>query len=151
MTISDNGAAEEARRFCIEVANLMTDLKCEDVLVLDVRERSQVTDFIVIGAGTSERQMRSVADDVVELGVESGHHAFRTNRESSAGWVVVDFIDVTVHLFEPNLRAYYDLESLWSDAPRIDWRQARSERKNRASDNRSNSERLRIASRAGGE
>lgn len=106
----------------IESARIAADLHCENVVVLDVRELSHVTQYIVIGAGTSDRQMYSVAEDISEAGAEAGHPVFRSSHERSSNWMVIDFFDVIVHLFEPNTRAYYDLESLWIDAKRIKWR-----------------------------
>ena len=100
----------------------MADLHCENVVVLDVRELSQVTKFIVIGSGTSDRQMYSIADDVAEYGQENGHPVFRSSHERSSNWIVIDFVDVIVHIFEPNTRAYYDLESLWIDAVELSWK-----------------------------
>jgi ribosome-associated protein len=112
---------EQSRGFAVEAARLLTDDKCEDVLVLDVRELSQVTDFIVIGSGTSERQMRAVLHHVEDLGAEMGFPAFRSSADERASWLLADFVDVVVHIFEPNVRAHYDLEMLWGDAGRVPW------------------------------
>lgn len=111
----------ESLRFAIDAARLIRDDKCEDVLLLDVRELSQVTDFIVIGSGSSDRQMRSVIKHVEELSHERGHTVFRNNADERSTWLLADFVDVVVHLFEPNTRAHYDLEALWGDAPRLEW------------------------------
>lgn len=119
-------AAEKARTFAIEAARLMADLKCEDLVVLDVRGLSQITNFVILATGTSERQMRSVSDDVEELGSSLNYSAFRSRGERSPNWSIVDFTDVTVHIFEPNARAFYDLENLWPDAKRITWRRRAS-------------------------
>ncbi len=88
---------------------------------MDVRQVSQVCDFILIGTGTSERQMKSVAAELEDLGESMDNRVFRSNRDESTTWIVIDFVNVVAHLFEPGQRAYYDLESLWSDAERIDW------------------------------
>ncbi len=112
---------DAVRGFSIEAARLIADLKCSEVVVLDVHGQSQVCDFIVIGSGTSQRQMRSVADDVAELGKSMGMRAYRTNRDDGTTWIVVDFVEVVVHLFEPEQRLYYDLELMWSQAKRVDW------------------------------
>lgn len=114
----------EARAFAIEAARALDDDKCTDVTLLDVRGLSQVTDYIVIGSGTSDRQMRSVLKNVVELGGRMGHPAMRSSGDERATWVLADFVHVVVHLFEPNTRAYYDLETLWGDAPTIEWARA---------------------------
>ena len=115
---------QRVRQFAMEAANLMRDLKCEDVVLLDVRTLSQVCDYVIIGSGTSDRQMQSVARDLKELGDEHGERAFRINQDKSATWVVVDFVDVVAHIFEPGQREYYDIEGLWSDAPQVDWETA---------------------------
>lgn len=106
--------------FAVEAGRLLKDRHCEDVLLLDVKGLSQVCDFVLIGTGTSDRQMKSVADEVGTLGKEKDFQAFRTSIDTSATWIVVDFISVVVHLFEPQRRAYYDLEDLWAEAKVVD-------------------------------
>lgn len=105
-----------AAAFAVSAARLLIDRHCEDVLLLDVSTVSQVCDFVLIGTGTSDRQMKSVADELAELGKEAGLPAFRKSVDSSTTWIVTDYITVVTHLFEPQLRAYYDLEDLWADA-----------------------------------
>ncbi|MBX3375262.1 MAG: ribosome silencing factor [Phycisphaeraceae bacterium] len=117
-TIAD---PQEVRAFAVEAARLAADRHCEDVRLLDVRGLSQVCDFVLVASGTSDRQMRSVADELADLGKASGHPAFRTNSDAESTWIVVDFVTVVAHLFEPGQRAYYDLESLWSDARPVAW------------------------------
>ena len=107
--------------FAIEAARLLADRRCEDVLLLDVTGLSQVCDFILIGSGTSDRQMKSVAKELEDFGTDHDNPVFRSNRDTGLTWVVVDFVDLVAHLFEPDQRAYYDLESLWSDAESVDW------------------------------
>ena len=111
----------DAREFAIEAARLLADRHCEDVLVLDVHGLSQVSDYVLIGTGTSDRQMKSLADELEDLAIQYGEKVFRSNRDTGVTWIVIDFIDVVAHLFEPNQRAYYDLEQLWSDAPHVPW------------------------------
>jgi len=120
------------RAFAIEAARLLRDDKCEDVVVLDVNGHSQVTDYLIIGSGTSERQMRSVLQHVDELGAKHGFNAFRSHTDERSTWLLLDFVDVVVHLFEPNIRAHYDLESLWSDAKRIEWERPDQLKRDRA-------------------
>ncbi|MCA9293956.1 MAG: ribosome silencing factor [Phycisphaerales bacterium] len=120
---NDRADAEgKARAFAIEAARVLHDDKCSDVLVLDLRGKSQITDFLVIGSGTSDRQMKSTGEDVAELGEQQGFPAAHHNlREHRADWRVLDLVDVIVHIFEPNTRAFYDLEMMWGDAPDIEW------------------------------
>lgn len=91
------------------------------MIILDVRGRSPTTDYVVIGTGTSDRQMKSVLDDVRELSTELGHGSSRIDSDDRSLWLLADFADVVVHLFEPNTRAHYDLEMIWGDAPRVDF------------------------------
>ncbi len=109
------------RDFAIEAARLLADRKCEDVRLLDVRGLSQVCDYVLLGSGTSDRQMKSLADELTDLGRDRDHPVFRTDRDDRVTWVVVDFVGVVVHLFEPHQRTHYDLEGLWSDAQVVAW------------------------------
>lgn len=109
------------RELAIEAARLLADDKCEDIALLDVTGLSQMSDFIIIASGTSDRQMRSAASDLIDLAAKLGHTTFRQSVDDRATWVIVDFVDVIAHIFEPNTRAHYDLEMLWSDAPRLAW------------------------------
>lgn len=113
--------AAPARTFAVEAARLLEDDKCHDIVVLDVKGLSQVTDYIVIASGTSERQMSSVLSHVDDLGKERSFTAFRTSGDERSTWLLADFVDVVVHIFEPSTRAHYDLEMLWGDAPRLEW------------------------------
>jgi len=89
------------------------------VVVLDVTGVSPVTGYIVIGSGTSARQMRSALQSIDDLAKEVGTRAFSISTDEKALWLLADFVDVVVHLFEPNARAHYDLESLWSNSTRV--------------------------------
>lgn len=118
--------------FAVAAARLCRDDHCEDVMVLDVRALSSVADYIVIASGTSDRQMRSVLRHAEELGQSVGSPAFKTSSDDRATWLIADFVDVVVHLFEPNTRSHYDLEMLWGDAPRVAWERADQMERDRA-------------------
>jgi len=120
------GGEKAALRFALEAAQMLRDDKCEDIILLDVRVLSQVTDYIVIGTGTSQRQMASALDHIEDLGTEQGFTRHGQDRDERSLWLLADFVDVVVHLFEPNARAHYDLEMLWGDAPRLDWESQRT-------------------------
>ncbi len=107
--------------FAIEAARTAVDRHCTDVRIFDVRGRSQVCDYVVVASGTSDRQVRSVGAELEDLGDNRKMHRLRTNADPASTWVVVDFIDVVVHLFEPSRRAYYDLDELWSNAPEVEF------------------------------
>ncbi len=119
-TPEQQAQALEYSKLC---AQQLKDDKTEDVLVLDLRGRSQVTDFFVIGSGSSQRQMRSSAQHAATLAKGLGMSIVKDNLgERDSDWFIIDAVDVVVHLFEPDTRLFYDLEMLWGDAPRIDWR-----------------------------
>lgn len=111
---------ETARAFAIRAAQSLGDDKCTDVVVLDVTGVSPVTGYIVIGSGTSARQMRSALESINDLAKEAGTQAFAISSDERAMWLLADFVDVVVHLFEPNARSFYDLESLWSNSTRVE-------------------------------
>jgi ribosome-associated protein len=118
-------AGGNALQFAIELARIAQDYKSENLIALDLRGINAVTDFTVIGTGTSERQIRAVAEQVIEYGKRIGQKPYGYCGFENAAWVIVDFVDVVFHLFAKPYRDYYDLELLWGDAPRIVW--ARSE------------------------
>ena len=117
----EGDAVEHMRRFAIEAAQLLSDSHCEDVQVYDVRGLSEVTDFILIASGTSDRQIKSVAGYVNELAKQHDLQRFGSDRDDASTWLVLDYVDLMIHLFEPTTRAHYDLEMMWGDAPRIEW------------------------------
>lgn len=95
---------------------ITTDKKGEDVLLLDIQEISILADYFVIASTTSERQARAIVDGIKQETKEAfGTSPLRVEGEPATGWVVMDYGDVLVHLFDPAARAYYDLEDLWRD------------------------------------
>jgi len=115
------GEAQQTQQFVIDAARLLADLHCQDVVIYDLRQLSDITDYIVMGSGTSDRQIRSVSQDVEELAKLTGMERFGREVDEATTWLVLDFIDAVIHLFEPNTRAHYDIEMMWDDAPRVQW------------------------------
>lgn len=112
---------QNAKQFAIEAARIAADHQSENVVVLDVRGISPVTDYFVIGSGTSERQMRAVFDAIRDYGNNINERPLGLAGYDSATWMLLDYVDVVIHIFSPKCREYYDLELLWGDAPRVDW------------------------------
>jgi len=110
-----------ARAFAIDAAALAASTRCSNVVVLDVSGLSPVTDFFVIASGTSSRQMRTVIDEVQELADERKFGAMGTAGYDGENWMLLDCVDVIVHVFSPEARIYYDLDNLWGDARRVEW------------------------------
>ena len=111
----------DAEAFAVEAARLAADSRCREVIVLDLRGRSPVTDYYVIATGTSDRQLRAVADEIGRHGATQGNRPWRVAGMDAGAWILLDFVDVVVHLFGQDVRHYYDLEMLWGDAPRVGW------------------------------
>ncbi|MBW8001269.1 MAG: ribosome silencing factor [Planctomycetes bacterium] len=109
----------DSKEFAIAAAKIAEDSHCTDIVVMDLRGKSPATDFFVIATGTSERQMRSVSDDICEHGKKLGHQRFGRAGYEQGKWILVDFVDVVIHLFDTEYRDYYDLELLWGDAERL--------------------------------
>ena len=117
-----SGNNDAARKLAIEAARLASDSHCEDIVVLDLRGISPVTDYFVIATGTSPRQMRSVADDIASFGKSIGQPVWQKAGMNSSQWVLLDFVDLVVHVFDSQARGYYDLELMWGEAPHVKWK-----------------------------
>jgi ribosome-associated protein len=114
-------AQAAAQQLAIASARVMDDAKCEDIIIFDVRGVSTICDYLLIGTGTSDRQMRAVADHVEEMAEARGEKVFWVDGRKDGEWIVIDYVDVMIHLFESEKRAFYDLESMWGDCPRVEW------------------------------
>jgi len=93
------------------------DRKGIRLLVLDLRGLSNAADFFVIASGSSDTHVRGLADAVVREMEAAGYPAHHVEGMPGGRWVLLDFVDVLVHLFHPETRAFYQLERLWQDAP----------------------------------
>ncbi len=109
----------KAKAFALTSAKLAAGRHCSDIAVLDLRDISPATDYFVIVTGTSDRQMRAVADEICEQARRLGLERFGRAGYDQARWILLDFIDVVVHIFDAEYRDYYDLELLWGDAERL--------------------------------
>ena len=112
-------AAQEA---ALLAARAASEKKAENVLVLDLRGLTDAADFFVIGSGTSDVQVRGIAESVIEAGERSGVGTpWHVEGLAAGRWVLLDYIDVVVHVFHHEMRGYYQLERLWGDAPVVVW------------------------------
>jgi len=119
-TVSERKSEENAgEKKALECARAAIDKKAENVRVLDLREISGFTDYFVICSGVSDRQIQAIADSIENSMSKKGYDLLSIEGYSEGRWVLMDFGDIVVHVFIDALREYYDLESLWSDAPRV--------------------------------
>jgi ribosome-associated protein len=94
--------------------------KAENIVILDVRDLSSVTDYFVIASGTSEPHLRAIVDEITDqLREEHEVRPIRKDGSTQGAWVVLDFFDVIVHVMRQDVRERYDLEGLWGDAARV--------------------------------
>jgi ribosome-associated protein len=92
---------------------VLEDMKARDVRVIDVRNLTTVTDYMIIASGTSDRHVRSIADRVVERATAAGCEPLGLEGEEAGEWVLVDLQDVVVHVMLGRVRDFYKLENLW--------------------------------------
>ena len=115
-----------AQQLAVEIARIAHDNKSDNVVALDLRGKSPVTDYVVIATGTSQRQIRGVAEAVIAYGKKLGERPYGYCGHDTATWIVVDYVDVVFHIFAKTYRDYYDLELLWGDASCVDWARSAS-------------------------
>ena len=108
----------EALALARRAAQLLVDRKASDVLLLDVRGMTSYADYFVLASGDSERQVNGTAEHVRETLKHEGHRTIGTEGFDTGHWVLLDFGEVVVHVFFTEVRAFYDLDGLWADAPK---------------------------------
>ena len=99
-----------------KIVDFALSKKAEDVLLFDLRKITTMTDFFVICSGTSDVQVRAISDAVLEGCKEKGIDVYHVEGMDSLNWVLIDLVDIVVHVFQPETRRYYQLERLWGDA-----------------------------------
>ncbi len=100
-----------------KVVSFALDKKAYDVLLMDVRKITTVTDFFIVCSGTSETQVKAIADSVIAQGKKYGLTVNHVEGYESRRWILIDMFEIVVHVFQPKVRSYYQLERLWGDAP----------------------------------
>lgn len=104
---------------CAQVAD---DYRGQDTLVLDLTGVTPIMDYFVVSTATSSRQMRALAEEVNRVMKEHGSRHRGVEGADGRTWILQDYGDVVLHIFSPEARKLYDLEHLWADAPRVDWK-----------------------------
>lgn len=101
------------------VSRAADSLSARDIVALDLRGLNDATDWFVIASGTSDTHVRGIANAVLRRLEEAGVRPHHIEGLTTGRWVLLDFVDVVVHVFHPEARAFYQLERLWDDAPRL--------------------------------
>ena len=114
-------ATDEAISDARVAGDAIADKKGEDVLILDLSQLLVVTDVFVIASGASTRHVKALASDAEDALREVGRKPIRREGTDHGEWVLLDYGDLVLHLFDAETREYYDLERLWADAPRIEF------------------------------
>jgi ribosome-associated protein len=117
-------APDRSQVLAVACARAADDKLAEGTLVIDVRGRTAVCDFIVVTTADSQPHLRAVADAMQEAGEKLGSRLHHREGEPGSPWVLLDFVDVVAHIFDGPSRKFYELERLWADARRIAWKPA---------------------------
>jgi ribosome-associated protein len=113
-------SAEELDERVLAALHAAAEKKGLEPVVLDLREIASFTDYFVIVSGANERQVQAVSDEVYESLKKSGHAAARVEGYKTAEWILLDYGDFVVHVFEQKARKFYDLERLWRESKRVE-------------------------------
>ena len=113
-------SAEALDERVLAALHAASEKKALEPVVLDLREIASFTDYFVIVSGANERQVQAISDEVYETLKKSGHAAARVEGYKTAEWILLDYGDFVVHVFEQKARKFYDLERLWRESKRVD-------------------------------
>jgi ribosome-associated protein len=105
------------RQLALQAAELAVAKKAEDVVLMDLRQVTNIADWFVLCTARSDAQMRAVADSITEGLAALKHKVWHAEGYEVRSWILLDYVQVVVHIFLPEIRAYYGLERLWGDAP----------------------------------
>jgi ribosome-associated protein len=112
-------ASDQSISLALTVAEAAADKFASDIVIIDVSERLVITDCFVLASAPNDRQIRAIVDEVEQRAHGEGVRAIRREGERDGRWVLLDLVDVVVHVQHSDERAYYALERLWKDCPQI--------------------------------
>src|SRR3990172_10184593 len=112
----------DSKEIAILCAKIADAKKAEDILIFDVRKLTSVTDFFIICNGFSERQLQSIASEIESQLHSHGIHEVGIEGYTNGRWILMDYVDVVIHLFDSEIHHFYHLELLWGDAPKLLWK-----------------------------
>jgi len=108
-----------SRDLAVRVAEIISDTPAADTIVLDIHELSTFADYFVICSGENERQLRAITETISMKMAEDGVRPNRIEGTPASGWIVMDFGDAIIHVFDVDQRSFYRLEALWQEAPTL--------------------------------
>lgn len=109
-----------SKQLCDLAVDALEDIKGIDIKILDVKNKSSVTDIMIFVSGNTSRQVKALADNVALKAKEAGNPALGVEGDDTSEWVLVDLGDVVVHIMQPSIRDFYNLEKLWGEDSPID-------------------------------
>lgn len=109
----------EAKAKALRLAGYVFDKKAKDVTILDVKKNSSICDYFVICSGESGRQVRAIYEDVVKACKQDNIEIHHYENDESSRWILIDFFDVILHIFQDGIRQFYNLEHLWYTAKKV--------------------------------
>lgn len=124
MTKADRDGLAASREMARLAAQAAAAKQAREVVILDVHNLIVITDCFVIASGSTDRQVKTIVEAVETSLRENGSKPVRREGEAEGRWVLLDYVDVVVHVFAEEERIFYDLERLWRDAPRIEWEES---------------------------
>lgn len=110
-----------SKDLCKMAINALEDKKAEDISIIDISEVSVLADYFLIASGTNRSQIQALCDNVEETLGRAGCPAKQIEGYDSANWILMDFGDIIVHIFDRENRLFYDLERIWRDGKKIDF------------------------------
>ena len=111
----------DSKDLAIQVARAALEKKAENIIILDVEKRLIITDYFIICSGLNVIQVQSISESIQESLEKEGYRPVRVEGDGQSGWVLLDYLDVVVHVFSAEQRDYYQLERLWKDSSIIEW------------------------------
>ncbi len=111
----------DSKEIAVACAKIADKKKAQNIIILDISKLTSVTEYFVICTGINERQLYTIADEIEKELKKLSIKKYGIEGYREAKWILIDYGDVIVHLFDKEMRSYYDLELLWGDAPRVKW------------------------------
>jgi len=119
MPSSLNSILHDSKQTALSAAQAALEKKASDVVILEVAELTSVADYFIVASGESERQVKAIAQNIEKFIASKCHRSPQIEGAGQSTWILLDYGDLIVHVFKTDIREYYGLEKMWSDAPQI--------------------------------